>query len=79
MPWLTKLAPGISGWDDFMKTLKPAIEFLYKPVAEHQKTFDSNNLRDLIDVYLKEIEATTDIRSAFHRSGADAGRTKCFH
>lgn len=67
MPWLTKLAPKLSGWDDFMALLPPALAFLSKPIEEHKKTYDPNNIRDLIDVYLQEISKTTDPKSEFYK------------
>jgi cytochrome P450 len=71
MPWLTKLFPKLTGWDSFIGSIKPIHAFLQGHVDAHRKTYDSNNIRDLIDVYLREIETTTDENSRFHKNEED--------
>ncbi|ODM89500.1 Methyl farnesoate epoxidase [Orchesella cincta] len=70
-PWFTKLAPKLSGWEAFFSVLKPTMTFLSEPVDEHRKTFNPDNLRDLIDVYLNEISKTTDKTSGFYKDDGD--------
>ena len=43
------------------------IELLEECIQEHKETFDTNAPRDFIDVTLKEIENTTDVKSSFYK------------
>jgi len=36
-------------------------------IEEHQKTFNPEYLRDFMDVYLQEINDTTDVKSSFYK------------
>jgi cytochrome P450 len=65
MPWLATLFPKLTGFDSIMNTLNLTYAFLQESITAHKKTFDPNNPRDLIDVYLKEIQNTTDPNSSF--------------
>ena len=37
-----------------------------KQIEEHQNTRDSDNARDMMDLFLNEIESTTDPKSSFY-------------
>lgn len=67
LPWLTSLFPQRTGWSEFQKSILRAKQFIYGYIVEHQKTFQRDNIRDYIDVYLKEIEETKDPNSSFYK------------
>ena len=48
----------LNGFDSFRKCMD-AMDDLIKPyIEQHKKTFDPNDLRDFIDVYIAEMKAT---------------------
>lgn len=50
-------------------------DFYKEIVDEHKKTFDPNNIRDLVDTYILEIElAKNEGREEFLFGGKDADR-----
>lgn len=42
-----------SGVSQRMKAQQVLLEYTKSQIAEHEKTFDENNLRDFIDVYIQ--------------------------
>jgi len=54
-PILMKIAPVLSDYDKTLATTSDMQEIFRKSIREHEKTIDENNARDLIDVYLREI------------------------
>lgn len=65
MPWLTRLAPKLSGWDNFLASFVAIFPVLQRFIDEHKKSFDPNSPRDLIDIYLQKIANTDDKDSSF--------------
>ena len=55
---------GVHLWRDALKNLTKIIE---AQVNEHKSTMDPDNVRDMIDLYLNEIENTTDADSSFYK------------
>lgn len=51
-----KIAPQISGYRENLEHITNLKAFLKKVVREHDETFKENDLRDFIDVYLKEMK-----------------------
>lgn len=50
-------------------------EFLQETIDDHRRTFDSGNLRDLLDTYLNEIEKATEAGTDRHLfDGKDHGK-----
>lgn len=66
MPWIPTLFPEWSGWNSFVATVSDVKNLIRGYIVEHKKTFQSDNIRDYIDVYLKEIQSTKDPKSSFH-------------
>lgn len=56
VPALQKIAPQISGYRENLEHITNLKAFLKKVVREHDETFKENDLRDFIDVYLKEMK-----------------------
>lgn len=67
MPWLTKLFPEWSGWNAFMRDIKPSNDFLKIFIEEHRKTITRNEPRDFTDAYLDEIANEINQDSTFYR------------
>lgn len=42
-----------SGVSQRMKAQQVLLEYTTSQIAEHEKTFDENNLRDFVDVYIQ--------------------------
>ena len=70
LPWLMKIAPGQTGWTLFKRAIPNIKELIQSYIDEHKRTYQSDNLRDYMDVYLQEIYNTSDPHSSFYR---DAG------
>lgn len=68
MPWLAQLAPKMSGWSRFETAIMGVKRFMREKIAEHKETRDPSNARDFMDVYLNEIETTTDKDSSFYKN-----------
>ncbi|OXA41087.1 Methyl farnesoate epoxidase [Folsomia candida] len=66
MPWVAKMFPKWSGYGLVKQELLNFTNFLRKPVTDHKKTRQEDFDRDFTDVFLKEIQKTTDPSSAFH-------------
>ncbi|KAJ3662579.1 hypothetical protein Zmor_006920 [Zophobas morio] len=52
-PILKFIAPEVSGYKLYVETHLQVWDFLYKELTRHKETYDENNLRDFMDVYLK--------------------------
>ena len=62
-PWVQNIV-GLHLWRDALINLTNVIE---ASINEHKDTFDPDNLRDMADVYLNEINNTTDPSSSFYK------------
>lgn len=66
IPWLTKLFPKMSGYDEMMADLQPALDFLQSFIVKHKSNFIPDEARDLIDAYLDKIKSTDNPNSSFY-------------
>ena len=57
-------AAGLAPWKEALDNLTSIIE---AQVVEHKSTIDPDSNRDMIDVFLNEIENTTDVDSSFYK------------
>jgi len=71
--WLQKLAPNLSGLNQFKNAIQPVRDFIRVQVMEHLSTYQDESARDFIDLYIKKIKATTDPNSTFY---GDVGGAK---
>ncbi|XP_049832281.1 methyl farnesoate epoxidase-like [Schistocerca gregaria] len=60
LPFLTKLAPGLTGYSREVETRTELQDFIREAVHQHRETLDVDNPRDFIDVYLREMDASKD-------------------
>lgn len=66
MPWLVKYFPRLVNRSAIVRSNEELAPFLKLIIDQHRSTYDPNNVRDLVDIYLKEINACTDPASSFH-------------
>ncbi|ODM88681.1 Methyl farnesoate epoxidase [Orchesella cincta] len=71
IPWLRHIMPEMSGYKGFRETMDENRKWFEEIVEEHKKTYQEDNLRDFIDVYLAEVKKTTDSNSVFYGSMAE--------
>ena len=60
MPWTRHFFPESTGWNSQKKITKEIQDLVKNLVTEHKSTYDSNDMRDFLDVYLQEISETND-------------------
>ena len=64
LPWVRHLFPEATGWNSQKKITKEVQDLVKDLVQEHKESYDSNDMRDFMDVYLQEIDqknsSTTD-------------------
>jgi hypothetical protein len=65
LSWFRRVAPKLSGWERFNSAAAKAKSFVRTNIEEHKYTFDRNEMRDFIDVYLNEIIGAVDRNSSF--------------
>ncbi len=71
-PQISTLFPTLSGWNEIRRAVQPMLDIFTGAVVEHEvNPADPSHPRDFIDLYLNEIQKTTDPNSSFYR---DAGR-----
>ena len=59
-----KVREGLNGFADTIKGISLLIE---DQIEEHKRSYDADNIRDMTDLFLKEIENTTDTQSSFYK------------
>lgn len=57
-PILKFIAPEMSGYKLYVDTHLQIWDFLYDELKRHKETWDENNLRDFMDVYLKMLNSS---------------------
>jgi len=67
LPWVAKLAPEWSGWNNYLNSIPPTKALMEELLANYKDTFSPDDLRDFTDAYIKEIYNTTDPSSTFYR------------
>lgn len=57
MPWI-RFLPGVGRkqWKGFQTRTKEFLDWVNRRIDEHRETFDKDNIRDFVDLYLKQIE-----------------------
>jgi len=73
LPWLSKVAPSLSGWYRFQKAVDKAQDLILGYLQKHFSTYDKDNMRDFMDVYIKQIQSVDDPSSSFYKN---VGRKK---
>jgi len=66
-PTLTKVFPSLLGWDEFQANSKAIFPTLKKYIDAHKETYEENNIRDVIDFYLKKMYSTSNKGSSFYK------------
>ncbi|XP_046402243.1 methyl farnesoate epoxidase-like [Ischnura elegans] len=56
IPWIRKILPGYSRYNDFMETVTAFQNFVKDTIDEHKAAFDRNRIEDFIDAYLLEMD-----------------------
>ncbi|OXA48871.1 methyl farnesoate epoxidase [Folsomia candida] len=70
-PIIKTIAPNLSGWNEYLKEMLEATNFIRKFVTKRLKNptvTDSQEAEDFTDVYIKEIKETTDKESSFYQN-----------
>ena len=68
VPAIAKLLPNWSGWNKFSDLIDEVRQILGGSIDEHRETFSPDEVpRDFTDVYLNEINSTTDSSSSFYK------------
>lgn len=62
-PFLKKIPGDPFGAKKISNNVRETFQFFRNEIAEHKKTFDENNIRDFIDVYLNEIKRCSEENS----------------
>lgn len=73
MEWLTDLAPEMTGWNKFKNSMGEAKDFIREQMEYHKSSFQEGSYRDFMDVFINEINHTSDPNSAFYKIAG--GRT----
>lgn len=69
-PWLRHIIPGLTGYTSVQNILAENREVFCKAVEDHKKNL-KEDVNDFIDVYLTEVNKTTDPNSPFYGSKAE--------
>lgn len=64
--WLKHVAPKQTGYEKIVKTTGAVYELIDEQFKDHLETFESNNLRDFIDVYINEMKSVAKPGSSFY-------------
>jgi hypothetical protein len=68
--------PGLTGWNTFVNSFNSFFPVLRKYIDAHKKSYNENNIRDLIDVYLQKIYSVKDKESPFYQESG--GKVQAF-
>nr|AKH03504.1 cytochrome P450 3037B1 [Paracyclopina nana] len=60
MPWVRYLFPQASGWNTQKKIIGDLRDLVGGLVDEHKSNFDTSDMRDFMDVYLREMDGRTE-------------------
>ncbi|KAJ6636179.1 Cytochrome P450 2L1 [Pseudolycoriella hygida] len=67
MPWLAKLFPERTGFNNLLEAVKDLRNEFHILIKKRQATHSKDVLNDFLDFYLTEIEETTDEGSSFYK------------
>ena len=68
LPWTRHLFPEATGWNSQKKITKDVQDLVKELVQEHKESYDSNDMRDFMDVYLQEIEQENYSKTDFNEN-----------
>ena len=60
-----KTSLGLDAWEYAINNLATILD---EQISEHKTSLDPDDVRDMMDLYLKEIENTTDGNSSFYKT-----------
>jgi len=60
LPWTRHIVPGWTGWNKQKQVVEETQVLMRKIVKQHVETYDEENMRDFVDVYLREISTSKD-------------------
>ena len=66
-----KIAPNLIGWEGYKKEVAYIYEYLKATSAEKLKNYDDNSHESFADVFIREMNKTTDPNSSLY---GDRGR-----
>ena len=75
------LLPGIrdlSGFTDLKNIMAEITNLIKSQLVSHKKTLDPDNVRDFMDLYLTEIQNTTDTKSTLYGKKGEANLINSF-
>jgi len=75
-PTLTKMAPEMTGFNNFIKMGDPITDIVQASIDDHKATYEPGLKRDLIDAYWEEILKTTNRHSSFFEE--DGGNSNTY-
>jgi len=65
-PKIAKFFSKYSGWDDLVMSAQSKRDLFERIIQEHSETFQEDNPRDFVDMYLQEVRRTRNKFSSFH-------------
>ena len=60
IPFLRHILPEQTGWTKQQEVIEETCSLMRDIVREHKETYDEDNMRDFVDVYLREMAGTRD-------------------
>ena len=60
IPFLRHIFPEQTGWTKQTEVIEETCSLMRDIVQEHKETYDEDNMRDFVDVYLREMKNTPD-------------------
>jgi len=67
-PKVAKFFPNYTGWKNLERSARTRKEMFDKIISEHSDSHQPDSLRDFVDVYLEEIQNSSNKSSSFHPS-----------
>ena len=68
-PWLRKIAPGLTGVTAIKNGTDSAMDMFYDQYKRHLEGYQENEMRDFLDVYIKEMKAASPDSSFYGEVG----------
>lgn len=76
LPWTTKIAPKLTGWQKTQEDLDTVYDIFRNIVAIHRENLEPGPPTDFVDAYLQRIDQTKDPGSTFF---GEEGGTMLIH
>jgi len=61
IPWSRFVAPEWTGWNKQKQVVTETQQLMRDIVKQHVETYDEDNMRDFVDVYLREMKTSADV------------------